>query len=711
MTAPFPFPSTSTRLLVRKLIFCLMESGGLTKPGFQSRLWTVSAKRPSLEGGRSFRLHLTLFSNPTTREDYNCRLLEDADSTLIFQVPWDKVPGALCVLQEAGEPEMVLQVGRSLLLERLPKTFKQDVVLAMALAYVDLSRNAMALSPSDYVGCCEVLERALKLLQEEGASNLARELQLQIDETLEDLAPRCTLELLALPLDEDHRMKRREGLRSARNILWTVGKGGASVIGGGFTREDFMNEAFLRMTASEQIDMFAATPSNIPAESFEVYGVALALVADAVMLKRPHLISNADNLFQQLQQTKVTSLGSISEYTSKADREIDFALERGLCSLLMGEIDECQLWLGIADDSSAYRNPDIIDFIMENSKGCKDGDILPGICKLLETWLMEVVFPRFRETKSLQFRLGDYYDDPTVLHYLERKGGGASHLAAAAAIAKIGAEATAALGNAKSNVLYALGKVFPLSKSERKESIEAFASMNNTMSEIRNVEPDINTYQYTQLGNEVASEKPISEYSSEQDVTNMIKEASVMILCAGIAVSVLTLAALRYLPGKNAPPVSIKESGSAMTANAVNIATTEKVDKEFPKMDAKLAENLVRKWQQVKSRALGSNHQVEELAEVLDGRMLQIWMDRAKEVARHGSFWEYTLLGLTIDSVTISFDGRRATVEATIDEVGKLIDMNHPEANDSYDAKYTTRYDMTCLESSWKITEGAVLKT
>ncbi|KAG0459033.1 hypothetical protein HPP92_022161 [Vanilla planifolia] len=280
----------------------------------------------------------------------------------------------------------------------------------------------------------------------------------------------------------------------------------------------------------------------------------------------------------------------------------------------MGEIDECQLWLGIADDSSAYRNPDIIDFIMENSKGCKD---------------------------------------------------------AAAAIAKIGAEATAALGNAKSNVLYALGK----------------------------------------LGNEVASQKPISEYSSEQDVTNMIKEASVMILCAGIAVSVLTLAALRYLPGKNAPPVSIKESGSAMTANAVNIATTEKVDKEFPKMDAKLAENLVRKWQQVKSRALGSNHQVEELAEVLDGRMLQIWMDRAKEVARHGSFWEYTLLGLTIDSVTISFDGRRATVEATIDEVGKLIDMNHPEANDSYDAKYTARYDMTCLESSWKITEGAVLKT
>lgn len=69
------------------------------------------------------------------------------------------------MLQEAGETEVVLQVGQKLLRERLPKNFKQDVVLVLALAYVDLSRDAMALTPPDFVGCCEVLERALKLLQ------------------------------------------------------------------------------------------------------------------------------------------------------------------------------------------------------------------------------------------------------------------------------------------------------------------------------------------------------------------------------------------------------------------------------------------------------------------------------------------------------------------------------------------------------------------
>lgn len=75
----------------------------------------------------------------------------------------------------------------------------------------------------------------------------------QIDETLEEITPRCVLELLALPLDDEHRTKREEGLRGVRNILWAVGGGGAAAIVGGFTREDFMSEAFMSMTAAEQV--------------------------------------------------------------------------------------------------------------------------------------------------------------------------------------------------------------------------------------------------------------------------------------------------------------------------------------------------------------------------------------------------------------------------------------------------------------------------
>ncbi|KAJ0964252.1 hypothetical protein J5N97_029374 [Dioscorea zingiberensis] len=654
----------------------------------------------------------------SSRADYTRGLLEDPGSTLTTCVPWDKVPGALCVLQEAGEAEVVLRVGAGLLLERLPKQFKQDVVLAMALAYVEQSREAMALSPPDFVTCCEVLERALKLLQEEGASNLAPDLQAQIDETLEEITPHCVLELLAMPLDEEHQIRREEGLLGVRNILWSVGGGGVAAIGGGFTREEFMNDAFLRMTAAEQVELFAATPSNIPAERSEVYGVALAYVAEAFVGKKPHLIKEADRLFHELQQTKGSSVDSLSGYTTSTKYEINFALERGLCLLLVGDLDGCRMWLGIDSEDSPYRDPSIIEFIMQNSDVDNENDLLPGICKLLETWLMEVVFPRFRDTKDVLFRLGDYYDDPSVLRYLEGlEGGGASPLAAAAAIVRIGAVATNALGSVRSSAFQALQKVLPLGNRVGRVDIEENDGSSPEMQKEESAVRIDQDHSVTQA--EVSGEpstvpgEPSTEDHDGQSLTYIMKDTSIKIICGGLVVGFLTLAGLKFLHRRNGPSISAKEVGSAMAVNAIRMdaSTNDNFVENIPKMDARFAENLVCKWQNVKSHALGPDHCLAELPEVLDGRMLKIWSDRAAEIAQRGWFWEYTLVGVTIDSVTVSGDGHRALVEATIEEAARLTDTAHPEHNDSYSTTYTTRYEMSFSKSGWKITEGAVLKS
>ncbi|XP_030446839.2 protein ACCUMULATION AND REPLICATION OF CHLOROPLASTS 6, chloroplastic [Syzygium oleosum] len=652
-------------------------------------------------------------ANPSSRRDYNHGLADDAKETILTQVPWDKVPGALCVLQESGEAELVLRIGEGLLKERLPKGFKQDVVLVMALAYVDMSRDAMALNPPDFIGGCDALERALKLLQEEGASSLAPDLRAQIDETLEEITPRCVLELLGLPLGDEDKTRREEGLHGVRNILWAVGGGGAAAIAGGFTREDFMNEAFLRMTATEQVDLFAATPGNIPAESFEVYGVALALVANAFVGKKPHLIQDADNLFQQLQQTKVALGNAASVYIPRENREIDFALERGLCSLLVGELDDCRSWLGLDNVNSPFRDPSIVEFVLENSKDDEDND-LPGLCKLLETWLMEVVFPRFRDTKDIQFKLGDYYDDPTVLRYLEKlEGGGSSPLAAAAAIAKIGAEASAVIDNVKDSAIQALRKVFPLGLSKEDTGLQEDVGPDYSFSSSESTEP-LRSPDGDDLAN-VSEASGKDDTVSEKDgysITDRIKDASVKIMCAGLVIGAMTLVGLKCIPARSGSSLLHKEVGSAMASDVFSRGSSmDELSEDSPRMDAKLAESLVRKWQFIKSQALGPDHSLEKLPEVLDGQMLKIWTNRAAEIAHNGWFWDYSLISLTIDSVTLSMDGRRATVEATLEESARLTDVNHPERNDSYDKIYTTRYEMSHADSDWKITEGAVLKS
>ncbi|CAA6656375.1 unnamed protein product [Spirodela intermedia] len=597
------------------------------------------------------------------------------------------VPGVLCLLQESGEAEVVIQVGKRLLRERLSKPFKRDVVLAMALAYVDRSRDAMALSPPDLISSCDALERALKLLKEEGATNLAPSLQVQIDETLEEITPRYVLELLALPLDEEYRRRRDEGLLGVRNILWAVGGGGADAIGGGFTRGAFMKEAFSCMTAAEQVDLYLDRPSNVAVEGFEVYMAALAFVAQAFVCKRPELIKTADSLFLELQEAKVAALGAASDYAAKADLETEFALGRGLCSLLVGTF-HC-------------RSQAVVDFIMEHSNEDEDGNLLLGLCTLLEHWLMQVVFPRFRETQNVWSRIGDYFDDPNVLEHLQMlEGGGGSPLAAAAAIARMGARATAALDSVKSNAIQALWRVFPVGGSDRNDEMQTEGLEPRSGADVL----DDSVERFGGL---------TSKDSTNQGFLTAMTKANLKILCACVTVGILASLRFRFSSARSLTPVARKGVDSAVAADVTNLdlPLSESSPGETARMDVRLAEDLVRQWQSTKSQALGPHHSLEKLSEVLDGEMLKVWAERASEIAGNGWFWEYELLGLSIDSVTVSLDGRRAVVEATLDEASRLTDPSRPEHNDSTRAAYSVRYAMSyAAPAGWRITHGAVLR-
>jgi hypothetical protein len=259
----------------------------------------------------------------------------------------------------------------------------------------------------------------------------------------------------------------------------------------------------------------------MPPELFEVYSVVLAYVAQGVAFRKPHLITRADTLLSQLQ------------YPNKDPfDEIEFSLERGMCALLMGDLERCHQWLGLDSDSSPHRDQEVVNFVMDVSNSHSNGeegdvvDMLPGLCKLLETWLVQVVFPRSRDTQGVDFKLRDYYDDPVVLRYLESIGGGSGSHLTAVALAAVTVGATAV----KSGTLTAFQKVFP-------GIMKQFDGSSGITKDIDG-------------GQENNTEESLGLIGKKIDLGIYMKDTMIMLTSAGVAVFVLAALGLRFLSGK-----------------------------------------------------------------------------------------------------------------------------------------------------------------
>jgi hypothetical protein len=321
------------------------------------------------------------------------------------------------------------------------------------------------------------------------------------------------------------------------------------------------------------VALFTATPSNIPADSSEVYAVALAHVAEGFVAKNPRLIQEADALFLQLQQADPSQADS-----EDSDPQLEFALERGICALLLGEVADCRTWLGLEDEKSPLRDPAVVNFVYSYSEEGEETDSLPGLCKLLEGWLTEMVFPRFRNTESLRVKLNEYYDDPSVLSYLEglEKGNG-SHMAAAAAIVRIGAGAGAALQNVKATlkIVFPMGRnkeglttsdilenpaELPRRDVQKGTDGDAWASSSNGV--LTGLEGE--NWEGIEEGQEDATLSKDKKLSDSGSVGGGL--GFVQIACTGLVFGALVVAGLRYLPVRSRVAPTANSSTPAVSS-------------------------------------------------------------------------------------------------------------------------------------------------
>ena len=150
------------------------------------------------------------------------------------------LPGALALLQEVGEADVVLSTGAAVLrgdagTAPLPTSVARDVLLAMAHAQCALAGAALEAGGANPASAaCARLEEAAGLLVEGGGGGpsagpsfmaapsttaattpLAPRLAADIAAGLADLAPACVLEQLALPRDATHAAVRAAAVRVA----------------------------------------------------------------------------------------------------------------------------------------------------------------------------------------------------------------------------------------------------------------------------------------------------------------------------------------------------------------------------------------------------------------------------------------------------------------------------------------------------------------
>ena len=327
-----------------------------------------------------------------------------AEQTPHIDIAEDNLVGALLILQELGEYELVLKVGRPYLSSgRLssggtglksgqfgdPQVALSDTVLTIAFACLELGREHW--QQGQHETAAEALETGEELLVREG---LFEGIRAEIQSDLLRLRPYRILELLALP-EPEYVRDRRKGLNLLQDMLRERdGVDGAGDDQSGLTMDDFLR--FIQqlrsyLTAEEQQVLFeeeARRPSAVA-----TYLAIYALIARGFAEHQPALIRRAKHLLSKL---------SVRQ---------DVHLEQSVCALLLGQTEEANRLLELSQEYEP------IAFIREHSQGSPDW--LPGLCLYAERWVGGEVFPHFRDLSEHRASLKDYFADDQVQSYLE----------------------------------------------------------------------------------------------------------------------------------------------------------------------------------------------------------------------------------------------------------------------------------------------------
>ncbi|MEA5618321.1 IMS domain-containing protein [Cronbergia sp. UHCC 0137] len=351
------------------------------------------------------QLYLAHAYAPDRAENQTDNNQEQDAQGLSIEITADELIGSMLILQELGEYELVLKLGRPYLVNRNAASSSKttyhptsqelsesselpDIILTVALACLELGREQW--QQGHYENAAISLETGEQLLLRE---RLFPNVQAEITLDLYKLRPYRILELLALPLEKT--AERRQGLKLLQNILEDRGGiDGARNDQSGLNIDDFLRfiqQLRNHLTVTEQHKIFEVESKRPSAVG--TYLTVYALIARGFTQRQPALIRQAKLMLIPL-----------------AKRQ-DVHLEQSLCALLLGQTEEATRVLELSQEYEA------LAIIREKSKDSPD--LLPGLCLYSEQWLQKEVFPHFRDLAKQQASLKVYFADSKVQAYLE----------------------------------------------------------------------------------------------------------------------------------------------------------------------------------------------------------------------------------------------------------------------------------------------------
>ncbi|BAZ11044.1 hypothetical protein NIES4071_28680 [Calothrix sp. NIES-4071] len=633
-----------------------------------------------------------------------------------IEVNDDELVGALLILQELGEYEQVLKLGRPYLVNK-SKTDNEnfaserpDIVLTVALACLELGREQW--QQGNYENAAISLETGEELLLKEGMFPSVRA---EIIADLHRLRPYRILELVALPIEQA--ADRKRGLELLQQVLEE--RGGIDGLGNdqsGLNIDDFLRfvqQLRHHLTVAEQHELFEFESKRPSAVA--TYLAVYALIARGFTQRQPALIRQAKQMLLRLGKRQ------------------DVHLEQSLCALLLGQTLEATRALELSQEYEA------LAFIREHS--LSSPDLLPGLCLYGERWLQNEVFPHFLDLADQVASLKEYFADSNVQAYLEALPSDAENIESDWRTSK--ASPTNATSNSASKIYsnstvtarpnYYRDKVSEIPQSapvnynvpsndynsRLHEPVPVTARQTNgrTQSQNNQVDTNIVAIPKTKRRRQPSSTKNVANANQRVAPRRRLRNRN-----AGLLLKVLATVAGVFLfwllistafswlkniliPGPalqgeqlsiqiNQPPVEIPTPGS---------------QPQYPEgtLTQETAAQVVQSWLSAKSASLGSNHDIDSLNQILTGSALSYWRGIALQMKSSNKHRQYEH---AVSNVSVKPDANNKnhmTVQATVVESTTYYENGQTREQDKDTVR--VRYEVVRVDKGWRIRDIALV--